>query len=322
MKRRAIVLTLALTAGLLAPASARAQSFGDVALVATAAPVYLLPDATRTPLRTLPVGVALTILQRQGDWLQVTFEDAQLGRRTAWIEAKAVRIRPASAEPAPEPPDPPAAAGARPGAAPSRPPATQSRRPAPRRPAAQPIGARIFGGAALEWMSAKKSFDAVTESDRVTSYGGGVQATNLWRGLFLEGAVARATADGERVFVLGGEVYRLGIPVEITMTPVDVVAGWRTPVGRVVPYLGGGMTFFKYQETSDFADDDENVDEWYRGFVVMGGVEAGITRWVHVRADLRYRQVNDAFGLGGASQAFGEDRLGGFAAGVQLVLGR
>lgn len=321
MNRSTLVLALALTFGLLAPASARAQSFGDVALVATAAPVYLLPDATRTPLRTLPVGVALTILQRQGDWLQVTFEDAQLGRRTAWIEAKAVRIRPASAEPAPAPPDPPATSGASAGSTP-RTPAAQTRRPAARRPAAQPIGVRIFGGAAIEWMSAKKSFDAVTDSDRVTTYGGGVQVTNLWRGLFIEGAAARATADGERVFVFGGDVFRLGIPVEITMTPVDVVAGWRMPVGRVVPYLGGGMTFFKYQETSDFADDDENVDEWYRGFVVMGGIEAGITRWIHVRADLRYRQVNDAFGLGGASQAFGEDRLGGFGAGIQVLIGR
>jgi hypothetical protein len=322
MTRPAIALTLALTFGLLSPTGTRAQSFGDVALVATASPVYLLPDATRTPLRTLPVGVTLTILQRQGDWLQVTFEDAQLGRRTAWIEAKAVRVRPASAEPAPEPSDPPATAGARAGTSPPRPPETQSRRSAPRRPVAQPIGVRMFGGAAIDWMSAKKSFDAVTGSDRVTSYGGGLQVTNLWRGLFIEGAAARATADGERVFVFGGEVFPLGIPVEITMTPVDVVAGWRTPVGRVVPYLGGGMTFFKYQETSDFADDDENVDEWYRGFVVMGGLEAGITRWIHVRADLRYRQVNDAFGLGGASEAFGEDRLGGFGAGVQLVIGR
>jgi opacity protein-like surface antigen len=319
MIRPAIVLTLALTFCLLSPAGVRAQSFGDVALVATASPVYLLPDATRTPLRTLPVGVAVTILQRQGDWLQVTFEDAQLGRRTAWIEAKAVRIRPASAEPMPEPPDPPATPGARAGAAP---PATQSRRPAPRRPAVQPLGVRVFGGAAIEWMAASKSFDAVTGSDRVTSFGGGVQVTNLWRGLFLEGAAARATADGERVFVFGGEVFPLGIPVEITMTPVDVVAGWRTPVGRVVPYLGGGMTFFKYQETSDFADDDENLDEWYRGFVVMGGLEASVTRWIHVRADVRFRQVNDVLGLGGASQAFDEDRLGGFAAGLQLVLGR
>lgn len=317
----AIVLTLALTLGLVSPARVAAQSFGEVALVAIASPVYLRPDATRTPLRTLPVGVSLTILQRQGDWLQIRFEDQQLGRRTAWIEAKAVRIRPASAEPAPPPPASPAPTAARPDAAPPRPPAASARRAAPRR-AAPPIGVRIFGGAALEWMSASKSFDAVTGSDRVTAYGGGVQVTNLWRGVFLEAAATRATANGERVFVFADDVFPLGIPVEIAMTPVDLVVGWRSPVGRAVPYLGGGMTYFKYQETSDFAADDENVDEGYRGFVVMGGIEAVVTRWIHVRADLRYRRVNDAFGLGGVAQDFGEDRLGGFGAGLQLVLGR
>jgi hypothetical protein len=315
MIRRAALLASALTLVLVLPDAAPAQSFGDVALVATEAPVFLLPDASRTPLRTLPVGMALTILRRQGEWLQVTFEDPQLGRRTAWIEAKAVRIRPASAEPAPDPPP-----AAQPGATPPGTPA-QSRRPA-RRPTVQPLGVRAFGGGAIEWMAASKSFDAVTGSDRVFTYGGGVQITNVWQGLFLEGALTRTKVDGERVFATADEVFPLGIPLELTMMPVDIVVGWRSPVDRYVPYLGGGLTLFKYQETSDFAADDENIDEWYRGFVIMGGVEVGVARWVHVRADVRYRQVNNALGLGGVSQVYDEDKLGGFSAGLQLVIGR
>jgi opacity protein-like surface antigen len=181
---------------------------------------------------------------------------------------------------------------------------------------------RVFGGAALEWMSASKSFDAVTGSDRVTTFGGGLQVTNRWRGLFVESSVAWAELDGERVFAFGDEAFPLGIPLELTLMPVDVVAGWRAPLGRLVPYVGGGMTFFKYEETSEFADEDENVDDWYNGFVVMGGLEVGLARWLHVRADIRYRQVNDALGLGGVSEFFDEDRLGGFAAGLQLMLGR
>jgi opacity protein-like surface antigen len=279
MTRPAFVLIATLTVSILVlPAGADAQAFGDSALVATEAPIYLLPDATRTPLRTLPVGMSLTILRRQGEWLQVTFEDPQLGQRTGWIEAKAVRIRPATAEPAATPPGAPA------GAPPTT---TQTPASARRPPTSTAVGVRLFGGAALEWMSASKSFDAVTGSDRVTTYGGGVQVTNVWRGLFLEGSVARAELDGERVFAFGDEVFPLGIPVEITLMPVDVVAGWRAPVGRLVPYVGGGMTFFKYEETSDFADEDENVDDWYQGFVVMGGLEVGLARWLHVRADVR-----------------------------------
>jgi hypothetical protein len=318
MIRRTAVVVPALTLLLLLPADARAQSFGDVALVATESPVFLLPDATRTPLRRLPVGMALTILRRQGEWLQVSFEDPQLGRRTGWIEAKSVRIRPASAEPAPDAPTTPQA---KPGDSPPRTPAAQSRRPA-RRPAVQPLGVRAFGGGAIEWMTASKSFDAVTGSNRVFTYGGGVQVTNVWQGLFIEGAVTRAAVDGERVFASGDEVFPLGIPLELTMMPVDIVVGWRSPMGRYVPYVGGGLTLFKYQETSDFADEDDNIDEWYRGFVITGGVEVGVARWVHVRVDGRYRQVNDALGLGGVSQVFDEKRLGGFSAGLQLVIGR
>jgi hypothetical protein len=43
---------------------------------------------------------------------------------------------------------------------------------------------------------------------------------------------------------------------------------------------------------------------------------------VHLRGDVRYRQVNDVLGVAGASAAFEEDRLGGFGAAVSVLIGR
>lgn len=314
------VCALTLTSIASLPAAAAQEVFGASAIVATEAPIFLLPDATRTPLRTVPPGTALTLLERKGDWLQVTFEDRQLGRRTGWMEARFVRMRdPAAAEPAP--PSPP------PGqASPTPAPAARRQAPTANRPARRAVttspGIRLVGTVAADRMTAGEAFDAVTGSDVVQSYGGGVQITNLWRGLFVEGAIERSRVDGERVFVFNQEVFRLGIPTEITMTPIDAVLGWRVGFGRFFPYLAGGVTSFRYEETSDFADEDENVDERKVGFVVKGGVEVTVTRWIHLRGDLRYRQVNDVLGVAGASAAFGEDRLGGFGAGVSLLIGR
>jgi hypothetical protein len=321
-----LVSALILLASLLAGSSTAAgaqEVFGAAALVSAEAPIYLLPDATRTPLRTLPPGLPLTLLARKGDWLQVTFEDAQLGRRTGWIESRFVRIR--EAEPQAPPPGPPAPAARPPaGTAPTpAAPAAGQPRPAARRPRpAAPPGVRLFGTFAADAMTASDSFEAVTGSATVTSYGGGVQFTNLWRGLFVEGAIERSQLDGERVFVFRDEVFKLGIPVEVTMTPIDVVVGWRAGHGRLVPYVAGGATWFRYEETSDFADEDENVDERKVGFVVRAGVEVAVARWVHLRGDVRYRQVNDVLGVAGASAAFEEDRLGGFGAAVSVLIGR
>jgi opacity protein-like surface antigen len=258
------------------------------------------------------------IRDRKGDWLQVTFEDARLGARTGWLESRFVRIRQAGAGlPPPAPPGTtPPATGAR---SAQPPPATPPSRSAPPRPG---IGIRGFGTFAIDWMTARDTFEAVTGSATVLGYGGGVQVTNLWRGLFVEASAERSAADGERVFVHQDEVFPLGIPLEVTMTPLDVVVGWRSPQGRVTPFFGGGATFMRYEETSDFADAGDDIDERKTGFIVLAGAEASLARWIHLRGDVRYRQVSGVLGEGGASAAFDEDRLGGFGVAVKLMIGR
>lgn len=295
------------------PAVVRAQTS---ATVMVAAPVFLKPDRTLTPLRTLAVGTTLMVERVEEDWVQVTFNDRQFGRRLGWIERRSIRMNifeTPPAEPKPTPAPLPGQGQARPGV-----------RPAIRRQPA-PIGLRLLGSAASDSMSAAESFRAVTGSDRVPSYGGGIQVTNLWHGLYAEVAAERSVRDGQRVFVSGDDVFALGIPLRVRMTPIDVVGGWRSaPVGRFMTYGGAGMTFVRYEETSDFADADENenVKEDGLGVVAVAGVEVRLSNWVHVRGEGRYRRVNDVLGLGGASAAFEETRLGGFGGGLKIVLGR
>ena len=63
------------------------------AVITEPTPVYLLPDATRVPLRTLPAGTPVRILQEKGDWLQVEFTDSQYGRRVGYVQRKFVQPR-------------------------------------------------------------------------------------------------------------------------------------------------------------------------------------------------------------------------------------
>jgi hypothetical protein len=291
------------------PAAPRAQTTGAVTV---AAPVYLLPDSTRTPLRTLPAGTLVTVGEVRPDWVQITFNDGVLGARTAWIERRFITISDRTAAPDPTRPGP--------AIPPTAPKPSPTKRP-PARPA--PISPRAFASVMFDRMSASESFNAVTGKDGLASYGAGVQVANIAKGLFVEASIERSTVDGERVFVFEDEVFRLGIPLEIEMMPIDLVVGWRSlVVDRVSAYGGAGVTFLTYKESSDFSDADENIDERYTGFVVMGGIEYGVAKWVHLRTELRYRRVGDVLGVGGASAAFDETTLGGIGGGIKVVVGR
>ena len=317
--RLILVLMLALQVVTVASAQTPATiTPGARVRVDTAAPVYLLPDATRTPLRTLPVGMTAVALRRDAEWVQITFEDPQFGRRTGWIQAQFVTVIGAAEPAAPENRRPAPGVGASP--TDRRPPA-KTAQPASRAGANRP-GARLFGSFAFDRMAAAQSFAAITGNDGFVAFGGGIQGVNLWHGLFAETSVERMTAKGERAFVFGGTVHRLGIPVTIETTPVDVIAGWRVPLGRVTPFAAGGLNFTRYRETSDFADEDENVQRWHNGFVALAGVETRVTPTVHIRGEFRWRELPDALGQGGVSREFAETSLGGVGGSLKIVFGR
>ncbi len=62
--------------------TASAQHF---ATVTTNAPIYAAAQETPTPLRVAAVGTRLRVLSTDGDWVEVEYNDPQLGRRVGWV---------------------------------------------------------------------------------------------------------------------------------------------------------------------------------------------------------------------------------------------
>jgi hypothetical protein len=238
----------------------------------------------------------------------------------------------AQQKPAPPPPPKPATP-----ATPQKPPPQKPTPPATppsstaRQPSAQrrPITARGYGTFGGLLFSAKDSFETV--------FGGGIQA--LWpQGFFVDGGVSWFRREGERVFIApNDEVFRLGIPLRVTITPIEITGGWRfvrrpavarPPLrfgarpSRLVPYVGGGYSWLRYQETSDVPEEEDDVNEWFSGFHVLGGIEYRVRPRVTVGGEVKWSSIPDALGEGGTSAAFGEDNLGGTTFRVKVSFGR
>lgn len=191
-------------------------------------------------------------------------------------------------------------------------------------PSREPIGIRGFGLFGVNYFSAEESFEAVLGSRSGAIFGGGVQVV-FPIGVYAEVGAWRFSGDGERVFVgPGDEVFPLGIPTTVKVTPLEITGGWRfgNLSRRVVPYAGAGVNWTRYEETADFADGDDNVDERFTGFQLVGGVEVHLHRWIHASGEIAWSSVADALGSGGASAAFDEDNLGGTSIRFKVLIGR
>lgn len=285
----------------------------ETALVIEATPIYLTPDDTRTPLKILPVNTALRIVGEKGDWIQVEFRDPQYGPRVGFVARSKVRIRTTQPQPPVDPPVPESPRrGADPQAGPGNPDAGRSRA----------LGLKAYGTYGSSSLAATETFDAAAGTSRFSNVGGGIVLTDVWRSVFIDVGVSQAGIDGHRVFIDGDTVYDLGIPLSVTVRPVDVAAGWRVTSGRLSTLVGGGLTSVYYEETSAFADDEENVTQRRAGPLLLAGIDVALARWLEVGGEVRYRAVKGILGEGGVSSAFGEDRLGGFAAGLRISVGK
>jgi hypothetical protein len=69
-----------------------AQDVNGTGTLVAAAPVFLLPDATRVPLATLPAGTTLKVVSKEGAWYRVVFYDQQWGDRNGFVLAVHVRV--------------------------------------------------------------------------------------------------------------------------------------------------------------------------------------------------------------------------------------
>lgn len=196
----------------------------------------------------------------------------------------------------------------------------QASRPRPR--PSRSVGARVYGVYGGVALASADTFEAVADTSRTTTVGGGVQVTRLWRDLFVDVSLHRHALDGERVFVSDGTVYPLGIPLDVTFQPIDVSAGWRLSMPRYSPYVGLGLSSIGYRETSPFAQAGDDVDERATGVVILAGVDVVAWRFLSIGGELRYRLVNGVLGEGGASAIYGEEALGGVQYALRLSIGR
>jgi opacity protein-like surface antigen len=220
----------------------------------------------------------------------------------------------------------PSAAMAQEPTQPRNPPPSQPRpRPTSTRPRTPPpkdkLGIRGYAALGSTTLTAKETFDAVADTHSRDTFLGGVEVTNIWKGIFADVAATQLTVDGERVFISDGQVFNLGIPLQVKMRPVDIVGGWRFRFGRISPYAGAGVTFFKYEETSDFSQAGEDVSESQTGPMFLGGVDVQVWRFIHVGGELRYRRVNGILGDGGVSGEFDEDDAGGVGFAFRISIG-
>ena len=186
---------------------------------------------------------------------------------------------------------------------------------------AQTVGGGVYVSFGQMHFAATETFDAVFGSTHVRSIMVGGTVNGIWRRVFADVSISQVTLDGQRVFVDRGEIFPLGISTTVKVRPFDVVGGWRFDVGRVFPYVGAGITVMSYSESDEFADSADEVSETRTGPALLAGADVAIARHLRVGGDVRYRSVSGILGEGGASEAFDEDQLGGFAFGLRVGVG-
>jgi len=153
----------------------------------------------------------------------------------------------------------------------------------------------------------------------MTAYGGGAEVVDLWKHLFLRIAVSQSKKTGSRVFVSNGDVFHLGIPLSVTMMPVEGGGGWRfASKSRLTPYVGGAFVSLGYKETSEFAAADENVDERFKGGSVFGGVDVNLWKGIVVGGEAQFRSITVPDASRGVMKEFNEKDLGGFTARITI----
>jgi len=187
------------------------------------------------------------------------------------------------------------------------------------------ISLRVFGQVAAQRFAAAQSFDANFGGNVDPFYGGGAQATFRDR-LFVEVGASRFNKTGDQVFVSNGQVFHLGIPMTVTETPLEIVAGYRFHPRRfawLVPYAGAGVGTYRYRQTSAFATAAESVDVRTTGVLAVGGAEFRLHRWVGVSADAAWSHVPGILGADpSVSHDVGENDLGGFAGRFRIIVGK
>jgi hypothetical protein len=171
-----------------------------------------------------------------------------------------------------------------------------------------------------ERFTAGETFETIFGQRVQPFWGAGIELLDRG-GFYLDLTFSRFKKTGEHAFFFEGDGFGLGTPLTVTITPIEFTAGFRfSPDSRVVPYVGGGIGSYGYEEESDF--DTEPFEDRHAGYLAVGGVDFRISSWFGVSADVQYTHVPGIIGSGGVSQDADESDLGGVAARFRVLFGR
>jgi len=194
------------------------------------------------------------------------------------------------------------------------------------------VSFRGFGDAGVTIFTATQSFKAILGKASGPVYGGGIEIGA--RQFFLSVGARRFQRTGHRVFVFENQIFPLNVKDTITVTPLDLTFGYRfaSPTAtarlrrapRVVPYLGGGVGWYGYQERSEHATDAEDVKKTYTGYHVLAGAEVPVRPWIRAAVDAQWAAVPNALGgsASGVANLYDEHDLGGFTLRARIIVGR
>jgi hypothetical protein len=196
-------------------------------------------------------------------------------------------------------------------------------------PQSRRVGLQGIGLLGLSWQSSSESFDALGLADNPAEFGAGAQVINMWRGLFVQVGYSQWKETGERIFIDSrGAKFNLGIPLTVKANYWDIGAGWRFErhhrsghVARLVPFVGGGMGVAQYTESSPFAQAGDDFDTSEPSYHAFGGAEFGVSRWLGIAGDVRYRSVSGLLGEGGTSEALQQKGFNGTSVSVRVLVG-
>ena len=276
-----------LTGALARPALAQATG---TLRVTSIAPVLETARGDSLVLGTIGPGTLLEVLDRQGPWYLIRTPDDSTSWRTGWLHDRYIEVIDLLA---PEDEESQSELG---------------------------NSIRGFVQAGGHWFTAADSFEAVTGSRVGLLYGGGGQVG--LGSFFVQASVERYEETGQRVFVFNDELFELGIPNTVTVTPIQATAGYRQAgAGGLVGYLGAGVGVLLYKEESAFSLPEDNVDEKHASYHILFGVEWPLAPWLWVGGEGQWTYVPDAIGEQGISAAFNEDDLGGVTLRVKLSVG-
>lgn len=281
---------VALLTGVFLVSPAMAQT-GATLRVTRVAVVMERPRGDSVVVGSVEPGEVLELLDRQGNWYRVSLPAVTHGQASSqrgWIHEGSVQLTNGD---------------------------TASIAPRGR------MLIRGFGQASGTLFAARDSFGAILGGTFGSMYGGGGQIA-FPNGAFAQVNIDQFTKTGSRALVSGSQVFRLQIPDSVTVTPLQISAGYRAPPSGVgIPYLGAGVGWHVLREESPSFAGGDNVRDGHIGYQILGGAEFQVLSWMWVAGEVQWATVPKALGDTGVSAFFGEDDLGGTTFRFKLMLG-